>query len=136
MGQFEDTVGGSPGTHETSGLLLDQRDLGPTRVVTAVGTVDAHRSSRLSAVLDDIAADPVRGGVVVDMTEVDFIDCDGLKALLVFHSDMQKAGRVWAVAASHAVSRPLTALEVRDLMVCDGTMEAFAYCHANSPVGA
>ncbi len=119
-----------------SGPLLHQRSLGPVRVLTAEGIVDGRHSSRLADALHDLAAEPERGGLVVDMTGVEFIDCSGLEALLRFHERMHDAGRLWALAASRPVARPLTSLRVPYLVVCDNSMEAFAYCHAHAPVGA
>jgi anti-sigma B factor antagonist len=89
-------------------LDLSTRRLGDRAVVSVGGEVDLETASQLS----DAALDVVREGcphLVVDLTDVTFMDSTGLKVLLAIHHRAQLAGGSLALAgASRTVLRVLT----------------------------
>lgn len=61
--------------------LSSRRLTNGTVVVAATGEVDLHTSSQLGRALEELAAEGVRR-VVVDLSDVTFVDSTGLHALL------------------------------------------------------
>lgn len=125
------TISAPPAPMTSDGQLrISQHDVGPVRILRAVGTADAMQPTRLIAALSAALADPPPGGIVVDMAAVEFIGSAGLSALVDFHSAAGSAGVVWALVASRAVTRPLRALGFADIEVCASTTEACDHCRA------
>ena len=81
-----------------------------TVVIIVAGQLDLSVVQELDAALADGAVDGARG-VIVDMTELEFMDSSGLRALLLSADRFGTAGLPWAVAlGKHSPVRRLLAL--------------------------
>lgn len=72
-------------------MAVDVRRDGRAVVVTVSGEVDVLTAPRLRAALDDALGDAVRGPVVLDLTDVDFLASRGLGTITDAHRDAAAA---------------------------------------------
>ncbi|MCB0992314.1 MAG: STAS domain-containing protein [Acidimicrobiales bacterium] len=68
---------------------LDVNETQP-RLLVASGVVDLHSVSILSDKLDELGADE---DVVLDLSNIEFIDSSGLRAIVVAHRRLDTAGK-------------------------------------------
>lgn len=73
--------------------------------VRLVGEIDAASTPELIARLDPLPV--VDGDIVIDLSEVTFIDSSGLRALISAHQRAEQAGRRVVMAQPSAVVRRL-----------------------------
>jgi anti-sigma B factor antagonist len=71
-------------------LRVERSSDGDTQVVQAAGDLDAASADRLRGAIDDVFAEG-HASVVVDMSEISFIDSSGLSVLI--HAYKQAADR-------------------------------------------
>ena len=82
------------------------------RSLHAAGVIDAHTADDLSDRLDELGTD---GNVHLDLSEVDFIDSSGLRALVNAHQALDGAGQQLQLSGiSAAVDRLLQITGLRD----------------------
>lgn len=82
--------------------------------LAVVGEIDAHTAPVLAAAIAECSQDTV----VVDMSDVEFVDSSGLRVLIEAHQAADEAGRAIQLARpSVPVSRLLEISGVRDYLV-------------------
>ena len=90
-------------------------------LVSVAGEIDASNTDIL-----DLAAltEAVRPGMALalDMTRVDFLGAEGLRALLDLADECRRVGLPWALAASHAVHRILRVGDPRGTIPTAGSV--------------
>jgi anti-anti-sigma factor len=94
---------------------------GEVAVVRAIGDVDLATSDRLAAELASDACS-ASAGVVLDLTEVPFMDSSGLRAVLVSIEELD-CPLAAIVAPGSAVSRLIDVTEVGPLLASYPTQE-------------
>lgn len=102
-----------------------ERD-GETHTVTATGELDIAVADRLESALSSEADGA--GSVLLDLTELAFMDSAGLRVLLVTSERLRKAGTPWAVAIADdsPVRRMLSLSETEDALPLFTTREQAA----------
>ncbi|MGP4056856.1 STAS domain-containing protein [Mycobacterium sp. 4D054] len=103
-------------------------------VVAAVGAVDMLTAPQLQAV---IAAALARrpSGLIVDLTDVDFLGSAGMQVLMVTRKQVDGSVEFAVVADGPATSRPLQITGVADYVDLFSTLDvAVAHVKARSPV--
>lgn len=71
---------------DSAGLTVTTTaESGGVRVVRLVGELDMASGAQLSAVLEHAIRSPEVTGVVIDLTELRFIDANGLRRLIIAH---------------------------------------------------
>ena len=88
-------------------------DTDSTVVVTATGAVDMLTAPHLQDVIDTAAAKKP-AGLIVDMTEVEFLASAGMQVLMVTHNRLGENTRFAVVADGPATSRPLKITGIAD----------------------
>jgi anti-sigma B factor antagonist len=73
--------------------------MGEPRIIAPAGELDLHASRALAPELDAAAAQTDERGLLVDLSEVTFIDSTGLGALVQAHRRLGRQGRAMAVVA-------------------------------------
>ena len=91
-------------------------------VVTAVGAVDMLTAPQLQEVIDAVA-ERKPAGLIIDMTEVDFLGSAGMQVLMVTRNRLYKDTRLAVVADGPATSRPLKITGVADYIDLFSTLE-------------
>jgi anti-anti-sigma factor len=96
---------------------------GAVAVVRVSGALDMFTAPQLG---DDITAtvDQNPAGLIVDLTDVDFLASAGMQTLVVAHNAVTPAVRFAVVADGPATSRPLTVTGLTDLIALFATREA------------
>ncbi|MFR9805444.1 anti-sigma factor antagonist [Pseudonocardia sp. RS010] len=90
-------------------LRVESRRTGSATVVTVSGEVDMYTAPRLEAAVGRALADPAVGPIVVDLTNVEFLDQAGLAALVDAHRAAERQDDPLRVVVDHnrPVIRPL-----------------------------
>ncbi|WP_242474415.1 STAS domain-containing protein [Tomitella cavernea] len=100
-------------------------------VVAVSGEVDARSSAAFAAALQALA-DAREGGVVMDLSGVEFIDSSGLAALIDFGTVMRDRNLTWSLCALRSVARPLRILdEHMGRLIVDDIGDAVASVRGN-----
>ena len=99
---------------------------GETHVVTVRGELDMAVAPRVEAALGEDAEGAA--AVLVDLTELGFMDSAGLRVLLMASERYRRAGTPWAVAVSEdsAVRRMLSLSETEGTLPVFGDRERAA----------
>jgi anti-sigma B factor antagonist len=84
-------------------LCWTQCCLGDTHVVSLAGELDLSTASQLRRFLAGVAESATAATIVVDMTEVSFIDAHSIGVLVSASTVASRAGRVWRVAGLHGL---------------------------------
>ena len=94
-------------------------------VVSVDGEIDLATVSDLRDSLAPHLSDPATRLLVCDMTQVGFLACSGLSALLDVRAELEaRGGRFAVVANSPAVLRPVTVTGLRDVLTVRPTLSA------------
>ena len=88
-------------------------DTGSIAVVTASGAVDMLTAPQLQDVIDTAAARKP-AGLIVDLTDVEFLASAGMQVLMVTHNRLGEDTRFAVVADGPATSRPLKITGIAD----------------------
>jgi anti-sigma B factor antagonist len=83
---------------ETPQVSISVEQTGGLRMVRVRGQIDIASTVELHAALDDARADPL--DLLVDLFEVDFLDCAGVRPLAAAAVTQAKAGRQFAIVCS------------------------------------
>lgn len=92
---------------------FSERQIGGTVVVTATGAVDMLTAPQLQDVVDAAAARKP-AGLIVDMTDVEFLASAGMQVLMIAHNRLGEDTRFAVVADGPATSRPLKITGIAD----------------------
>jgi anti-sigma B factor antagonist len=101
---------------------FSERELDGVVVVSAVGAVDMLTAPKLQALIDDVIARRP-AGLIVDMTEVDFLGSAGMQVLMVTRNRLADGTRLAVVADGPATSRPLKVTGVADYVDLFSTLD-------------
>lgn len=82
-------------------------------VIAASGAVDMLSAPQLQQVMN-AAADRHPAGLILDMTEVDFLGTAGMEVLMTTRKQLGETTRFAVVADGPATSRPLTIMGLAD----------------------
>ncbi|MGV0873172.1 STAS domain-containing protein [Mycolicibacterium sp. XJ879] len=106
------------------GQLCTENWVGRVAVVAASGDLDMLTAPELkSAVEAALAKDPA--GLIVDLTQVDFLGSAGMQVLMEAHNQVEGTEiRFAVVAEGPATSRPLKITGIADLIAMYSTVEA------------
>ncbi|WP_459708632.1 anti-sigma factor antagonist [Actinophytocola sp. KF-1] len=111
---------------DLSSLRIRQRVVTTGVVVVSVaGEIDLATVDGLREGLAPHLADPVTRLLVCDLSQVGFLACSGLSALLDVRSELEERGSRFAVVAnSPAVLRPVTITGLVDVLTVRPTLSA------------
>ena len=111
---------------DTSSLRIQRRVVTTGVVVVSIdGEVDLATVDLLRDSLSPHLSDPVTKLLVCDLTQVSFLACSGLSALLDFQATLGAHGaRLSVVATSAAVLRPVTVTGLREVLAVRPTVSA------------
>jgi len=91
-------------------------------VVTAVGAVDMLTAPELQEVVN-AAVDRKPAGLIIDLTEVDFLGSAGMQVLMATRNQLVGKVRLAVVADGPATSRPLKIAGVADYIDLFSTLD-------------
>ena len=97
---------------DRDGLDVDTYDLRQVTVVAASGTVDAFTAPVLSAAINAAVHAGIFDGLVVDLSEVNFLACAGLSVLLTTSAQLGPGVGFGVVADGQGTVRPMTLLGI------------------------
>lgn len=110
-------------TDHTSDLQIDRRDMvRQTTVIAVAGELDLSTAPRLKWALEDVEADGERH-LVVDLSEVGFIDSTALGVLVGAQRALHPGMRLAVVCANETVRR------IFELTGLDGVFEIVSTLH-------
>lgn len=99
------------------------RSEGDATVVAVTGELDAHVAPQLAAVVDPLAARP-EGVLVIDLSEVGFVDSTGLGVLVSTLKHVREAGgRLDVVVSSPRVLKVLALTGLDVVIPLHGTLD-------------
>ena len=93
-------------------MIRETREGGVHRL-TPIGELDLATTPLLETAFDAVLGDDDAEMIVVDLTELSFIDSTGIHLLLQMHAACKDADRLRVVNGSHAVERLLDVTGVR-----------------------
>lgn len=103
-----------PVTDNEHNLSFDLAVEGPEAVITVNGELDPHTADTLADALRDLTAREDLRSVVLDLSDVSFIDSSGLRAILTAHDELRnREAQLTLRSPSEAVHR---LLEITDLL--------------------
>ena len=91
-------------------------------VITVTGEVDAVTAPHLSAAISEATAGSL-AGVLVDLSEVDFLAAAGLGVLVATHDQVTPSARFGVVADGPATRRPITVLGLDGIITLYRTLD-------------
>lgn len=91
-------------------------------VVAAVGAVDMLTAPQLQDIISEAAASKP-AGLIIDMTEVDFLGSAGMQVLMATRNRLDEETRFAVVADGPATSRPLKITGVVDYVELFSTLD-------------
>src|SRR5215210_5715162 len=109
-------------------LAVHESDVDGVRLLEAFGELDLATAPRLCSLLDAARLQRVKR-LVVDLTDVDFCDSTGLRALIGASTELRVSGGRLAIAClpGGAVARLFEIVGAREsLRVCDSQADALA----------
>lgn len=83
-------------SEERTRMSVTSRYVDRATVIMVTGELDLAVAGEFEAALSDQALDAT-SGVVIDLTDLDFMDSSGLRTLLLGGDRFRVAGRPWAV---------------------------------------
>ena len=98
-------------------------------VVAVAGEVDLHSVPRLRSAMEDAEAKSASGGriVLVDLSEVEFMDSSGLGVLIGRHRELAESGGEMRVIAGEAAMKILRLTSLNTVFsIYDSRREALA----------
>jgi anti-sigma B factor antagonist len=102
---------GAAGFPSQDGLNVEEFWRDRIVVLAAVGAVDMLTAPRLTDAIA-VAAAKSPAGVIVDLSNVDFLATAGMNVLVAAHAKVAPNARFGVVAAGPATSRPMTLLGI------------------------
>ena len=104
------------------GQLCTEKWVGRVAVVAASGDVDMLTAPQLrDAVVAALGKDP--SGLIVDLSEVNFLGSAGMQVLMEAHNQTGESVRFAVVADGPATSRPLKITGIADLIAMYASLE-------------
>ena len=110
-------TGGSASTCEVT-----EKWVGEVAVVAAVGVVDMLTAPQLEDALRTAVANKPEG-LVVDLTDVEFLASAGMGVLVAAHDAKDEGTRFCVVADGPATSRPLKLVGIADIVPLYATLD-------------
>ncbi|MDG4665982.1 STAS domain-containing protein [Mycobacterium sp. 236(2023)] len=101
---------------------FSERQIDGVVVVSAVGAVDMLTAPQLQEVID-AAAERKPAGLILDMTEVDFLGSAGMRVLVMTQRRLDGVTRFAVVADGPATSRPLKITGLTDHIELFSTLD-------------
>ncbi len=101
---------------------FSERQVDGVAVVSAVGAVDMLTAPQLQEVVNAVA-DRRPAGLILDMTEVDFLGSAGMQVLVLTHKRLSGRTRFAVVADGPATSRPLKITGLTDYVELFSTLD-------------
>jgi anti-sigma B factor antagonist len=120
--QREATTGDATPTSGST-CVVSERSVDEVAVVAASGVVDMLTAPQLEEALRT-ALDKEPAGLVVDLTEVEFLASAGMGVLVAAHDAAGTATRLCVVAEGPATSRPLKLVGIADIVPLFATLDA------------
>jgi anti-sigma B factor antagonist len=115
-----ESVVGNP--RAAGGCIMDEQAVDDLAVLAISGTLDVLTSPELEARIS-AAVDRSPAGVVVDLSDVDFLGSSAMGALVAAHSDLTPGIRFVIVADGPATSRPLKLVGIADIIDIFATLD-------------
>jgi anti-sigma B factor antagonist len=120
--QREATTGDATPTSGST-CVVSERSVDEVAVVAASGVVDMLTAPQLEEALRTaLGKEPA--GLVVDLTEVEFLASAGMGVLVAAHDAAGTATRLCVVAEGPATSRPLKLVGIADIVPLFATLDA------------
>jgi anti-sigma B factor antagonist len=119
-----DETAASGGEHplDRDGCSLTSTWVGRVVVVTAKGTVDVLTAPRLTEAVDAaLAQQPA--GLIVDLSEVEFLASAGMSVLIEAHEKASGSAGFGVVAAGPVTSRPMRLVGVHEIVALYDTLD-------------
>jgi anti-sigma B factor antagonist len=121
-GQFPDTGDDEGVSMGPAGLGVEHHWVDRLVVVAVAGEVDALTAPQLSAAIGvALAGSPA--GLIIDLSQVDFLASAGLGLLIATHDDVTPDVRFGVVAGGVAVRRAITVLGLDSVLTLYRTVE-------------
>lgn len=96
-------------------------------VVSVAGEVDLHSVQRFRSAMEQAEANSGSGGVLVDLSEVGFMDSSGLGVLIGHHRELAENGAEMRVVAGEAAMKILRLTSLNTVFsIYDSRREALA----------
>lgn len=114
-------------TERSGGELLhiEQKAVGQYAVVALTGELDLSTSVQLRTALTDLRAGQGQAHLVVDLTDLSFMDSTGLGVLVRAHRDAEADGGSFAVVCQPGPARRVMEVTgLLDVLSCHDTLEA------------
>lgn len=102
--------------------MVSERSVGEVAIVAASGVVDMLTAPQLEEALR-AAIGKKPAGLVVDLTEVDFLASAGMGVLVAAHDEAGTTTRLCVVAEGPATSRPLKLVGIADIVPLFATLD-------------
>jgi anti-anti-sigma factor len=120
-GQFNGSgVTAPPGR---GGFDLQQTSVDQVVVISVFGTLDMLTTPQLADAIDAVSG-KMPAGLIVDLSNVEFLASAGMNALVEAHRKMTPAAKFGVVADSPATSRPLRLIGVDQVVDLYRTVDA------------
>lgn len=97
-------------------------EAGSVVVVTATGAVDMLTAPQLQQLIDDVTTQKP-AGLIIDMTDVEFLASAGMQVLTVTNNRLGDDTRFAVVAEGPATSRPLKITGIADYIELFSTLD-------------
>src|SRR5436190_20955994 len=94
-------------------LLMRETREGGVHRLTLIGELDLATAPLLESAFDAVLGDDAAEMIVVDLTELSFMDSTGIHLLLRMHAACEEADRLRVINGSRAVERVLDITGVR-----------------------
>jgi anti-anti-sigma factor len=100
---------------DRAGSTDDGQDVKGSHIVELIGDIDAHLAARVAGMLSAVAAQSAE--LVVDVSEVQFIDASGLGLLVAMHQNVSSSGgRMNLIGTRPGLSRLLRITQLDRLL--------------------
>ena len=121
MNEQRESTDGTP-TASGSTCEVAERSIGRIAVIATSGVVDMITAPQLEeAIKAALAKSP--GGIVVDLTDVEFLASAGMGVLVAAHDATPEDVGLHIVAEGPATSRPLKLVGIADIVPLHATLE-------------
>jgi anti-sigma B factor antagonist len=121
LNEQRDTTEGTA-TASSSTCDVTERWVGRVAVIAASGVVDMITAPQLEEAIKAVFAKAPQG-IVVDLTEVEFLASAGMGVLVATHDEAPEGLGIRIVAEGPATSRPLKLVGIADIVPLDSTLD-------------
>jgi len=122
LNEHRESTEGTP-TASGSTCNVSERWVGQVAVIAASGVVDMITAPQLEDAIKAALAKTPKG-IVVDLTEVEFLASAGMGVLVATHDEAPEGIAIRIVAEGPATSRPLKLVGIADIVPLDATLDA------------